>query len=162
MTSAEKWSLGIVLTFIGGIILYIVGVGQGWWRNIFSPVVTESDYAKCVALNKSKRDGEPCTNCVPEGSLIPNFRGAIQNGECVRIAVQSEILKPRVYRLKVKSPAGAYAYSMQNGNFVAKQGSPTFPVDSNIIAVQYVDKPAPYYRTKQGYWIDAKDVTFLG
>ena len=167
LTTGEKWTLGIIITIIGGGILYFVGVGQGWWRNIFvpnedtpAPPAEKTNYQKCIDSNNTLPDNAPCEICMEEGR--PS-QGIIRDGRCIeKPSVQSQTSNAKVYKLKVKSPAGAYAYSWENGNFVAKQGSVTFPVNSEILAVQYVNNPAPYYRTMEGYWIDAKDVTFLG
>lgn len=48
-------------------------------------------YDACVAKNKLLSDGSECVNCVPPMSGQPNFRGVIQNGECVPKPLPNEV-----------------------------------------------------------------------
>lgn len=48
-------------------------------------------YDACVAKNKLLPDGAECGNCVHPMSGQPNFRGVIQNGECVPKPLPNEV-----------------------------------------------------------------------
>lgn len=160
MTTGEKilmWVL-IFLAFIG---FYFIGTAQGWWRNIFSskPSTTpeKSDLEKCTEANKSKADGEPCSNCVAEGSGAPNFNGIIRNGVCSPKAEPAPA--PAIRRYIVSNANGAIIYTLQGNNFVAPAVPNKVQAGTQIIILA-VSPNRDYVNTSFG-WLSINDIGAL-
>lgn len=159
MTITEKTFMWIVIFLLGGLVIYSIGVSQGWWRDFFKPKPTpvpepeKTPYEKCVEINKSLADGEPCGNCIPEGSTIPSYKGIIKDRKCEPIGAPTP--KPIVYA--VKTQGGATIYQLIQGNFVAPRIPQKVPFQTQIQIVAI--SPKRDYVNASGFgWLSVNDI----
>ena len=153
----------VVLSTLAGIAIILLGIK--YRKNIiafFSPKgnlpPSKSDYEKCVESNKAKADGVSCSNCVPDGSGMPNFNGTIVNGICVRVTSQPV---SDTKRIQITKEGGTRTFSKDSGgNIVSPQNANMIPKGAVLTVTQSVTSPAPYYNTMYG-WIDANDATVV-
>lgn len=159
MTTGEKWFTGISAGIIGALLIYFIGVTQGWWKNIFasapSHAPTKTDFEKCTEANKSKADGTSCSNCVPEGSGQPNYNGIIRNGECV--PKRESVSEPMLKRYVVSNKNGATVYSLQGNNFVAPRVPNKVPFKT-LVTILAISPDQQYVNTAYG-WLSISDIS---
>lgn len=163
METNGKWGLGIFLAFIAGIILYAVGVNQKWWKNIFAPngESEKPEYKKCIESNKSKSDGEPCNNCIPEGSQQATFSGVIKNGICEKPTQQPEPRPSFTNKIQIIKQGGTRTFATDStGNIVSPQNANMVPQGTVLTFTKYITSPSTYYETQFG-WIDGKDAVLV-
>lgn len=159
MTTGEKTGIGIAVTVVTGIGIYILGVYQGWWRNIFAtpeptPAPDKSEYEKCIDVNKAKQDGDACTSCVPANSSEAVFNGEIKSGECQRKAATPApaIIK----RYMIGNQNGALVYTYSNGTWMTPKtpNRVTYGTEVRIIAMS----PDKLYMNTNKGWLAASDI----
>lgn len=157
MTTGEKFLVGTASALIAGIIIYLIGISAGWWKNPFAPKTEpapgKSDYDKCVEANKSKTDGEACGNCVSEGSGQPNFNGVIKDGVCVP---KQESINIATIKYVVTNTNGAVIYNLSGSNFSASVPVKKVPVNTQVEVIS-VSPDAKYVNTSLG-WLDINDI----
>lgn len=147
-------TIGIVAIVLAGIYV-LVSLIKGVWNPAkwFVSAPQPNAYDKCVADNKAKKDGDPCTSCVDtaNGQTGTPFQGTIVNGACTKTTTTQS------YQIKITKQPSAQVYTRDaSGNFV----SPVIPKTiafGTVLGVIGVDKnPASYYNTTAG-WISAND-----
>lgn len=137
---------------------------QNWLFN--TPPVTKSAYDDCVKKNKGLAEGQPCTNCIPDGTRGVTFNGIISNGECVERLDPNPTPQPKpepapvVYRLQVSNPKGTREVTIQDGEFVILPNAKTIPYNTILDIKSSVNKPDVYFQTNQG-WVWGKEVTVI-
>lgn len=144
-----KILLGVAITI--GVILVIVN-----WNSIMNffkgsqttPSSQPSDYDKCVTLNKSKKDGEDCTNCIPIGSSQATFSGVIKDGECVA--------KPAPVRYIISNAQGAPVYLLQGNTFLAPRMPQRVPQGTEV-TIFAMSANKDYAKTSYG-WLSVNDI----
>jgi|ERR1051326_2583307 hypothetical protein len=154
MTTGEKFLVGTGVALAAGLIVYLIGIAVGWWKNPFiTPAPSKSDYDKCVEANKSKADGENCSFCIEPGNSEIYEKGIIKNGKCV-------IQTPDVSRKYVVSnPQGATVYTLQGNMFVAPRIPNKIPAGTQI-KILSISMDGKYVNTQSG-WILATDIVKL-
>lgn len=145
----------VILT-IAGIILLLAIMNWDKIKKMFTPETpdSESDFDKCLKKNKSMADGEPCTNCLPEGSTQPVYAGVIENGVCERIVSANS---QSFNKIKIVKLGGASTFMTDAaGNIVPSTTPDSIPEGTILTVTQYVTAPRIYYNTPSG-WIDGND-----
>lgn len=158
MTTGEKTGIGIAITVVAGIILYFVGVAQGWWRNIFAtpepaPAPEKSEYEKCIDVNKAKQDGDACTSCVPANSSEVIFNGEIKDGEC---KVKAVTAPPIAKRFMVGNPNGALVYTYSNNVWMSPR-TPNRIAYGTEVQITAMSPDKKYMNTNKG-WLASSDI----
>lgn len=155
MTTNQKWILGLALATIAGLLIYFNWDKIKTWK-IFGGTSTpeKTDLEKCQEANKSKADGEACTNCVTQESGITVFNGKIVNGECRPVPQQAP--QPALKKYVVSNTSGATVYTLQQGNFVAPRIPNTVPYGTQI-AILNVSTDRQYVNTSFG-WLSLRDI----
>lgn len=151
MTTSEKWILALALIAIAGMIIYFNRDKIFKPRQEPSQSPEKNAYEKCVEANKSKKDGEECSNCTAEGSGMPSFNGVIKDGVCVQ--------KEKEKRYVIINQSGAPIYLLQGGNFTAPQQGSKVPFRTEV-KIEAVSPNRDFYRTQYG-WLHYRDVGML-
>lgn len=157
MTTGEKIFMWFAIFIIALIIIYFIGVAQWGWKNIFAPkppIITQTDAEKCTQANKSKKDGEVCSNCVPEGSGMPNYNGVIKDGICV--AKPEATPAPAIKKYVVSNQKGATIYSLQQGTFVPPRIPNVVPYGTQI-TILAIHQNQQFANTAYG-WLKLTDI----
>lgn len=100
----------------------------------------DSEFEKCRAENKNKADGEVCTNCIPDGSLQPNWGGTIQNGVCIKSLQPNTPPVTPTYNLEVTNPKGAgmyYQYTTPAGGIAYSKSNVILPFGTKLNLIKF-------------------------
>ena len=162
MENSSNGSWGKIILTIAGVIA-VIAIAVNWDKIVAwfkgAPDSPKSDYDKCVQANSSKRDGESCVSCRPDGAGMASFEGTIKDGVCERVSSQ-----PRpAYSNKVQvTKTGGTRTLVRDGagNIVSPQNANIIPYGTVLTVIEVVTSPATYYNTTSG-WIDANDVTVV-
>ena len=143
----------IAVLILAGILIAFNWEKVKSWFSKPATAPEKTDAEKCTEANKSKPDGEACSNCVAEGSGAPSFNGVIKDGDCV--PKQEPAPQPQLLKIKIKA-TGAIPYAYVGGRFIAPRSVNKIPAGTVLTVLQRTVSPAVYYNTAMG-WISSGD-----